>query len=235
MSDRATFGRLRHSQDAATIAPVRAIRRFGRATGRAPIVGLVLLCAHCGPPTNTQAQPPASAPVVEVAPQVRPDFLTVAKTVSAHLASQRNFEANDLLTQSQINKALDAVLIAGWDVPDREDIVRRGIADGAFLSKELASPAGRKFMRQVARQPGGYSRLDRLSATSGGQQLVRNLIRQKEGYQFIAYLATTSGGHNLGRMAANTRNGVDLNKPTGRIYTVADLLAALKTSYDRSK
>jgi hypothetical protein len=90
-------------------------------------------------------------------------------------------------------------------------------------------------MRRVGGQPGGYSRLDRLSTIAGGQQLIRDLIRQKDGDQFIAYLATTSGGHHLGSMAANTRNGVNLNKPTGRIYTTDDLLVALKASYERSK
>jgi hypothetical protein len=46
----------------------------------------------------------------------------------------------------------------------------------------------------------------------------------------IQYLATTKGGKNMGGMMAQARGGVDLNKPTGRIYTAEDLVAALKTA-----
>jgi hypothetical protein len=159
----------------------------------------------------------------------------VESAVLTSLGARKDYQVNDLVTESQIDQALDAVLIAGWDVPGREAIAKRALADGSFLAKEFSTPDGRKFMRRVATHPGGYSRADRLSTISGGQQIIRDLIRQKDGDQFIAYLATTSGGKNLGRMAANVRNGVDLNKPTGRIYTAGELLSVLKETYDRVK
>jgi hypothetical protein len=165
----------------------------------------------------------------------RPDFKAVEAAVLASFATRKDYQVNDLVTQSQIDQALDAVLVAGWDVPGRETIAKRAIADASFLAKEFSTPEGRKFMRRVATHPGGYSRVDRLSTIAGGQQIIRDLIRQKDGDQFIAYLATTSGGKNLGRMAANVRNGVDLNKPTGKIYTAGELLAVLKETYDRTK
>jgi hypothetical protein len=44
-------------------------------------------------------------------------------------------------------------------------------------------------------------------------------------------MATTAGGRNMGRMAANTKQGVDLNKTTGHIYTATALIAALDKAY----
>jgi hypothetical protein len=107
-----------------------------------------------------------------------------------------------------------------------------GLADNSFLIRELSSPAGRKFMRKISRQPGVYARLDRLSTISNGQKTVRDLIRQPGGDELLTYLASTKGGKNLGRSMAATHNGVDLNKPTGRIYTVNDLIAALKRTHE---
>jgi hypothetical protein len=88
-------------------------------------------------------------------------------------------------------------------------------------------------MRKIARLPGAYSRLDRLSTIPRGKTIVRDLIRQPDGHKFIEYLATTQGGHNLGGMMDHARKGVDLNKPTGRIYTADDLVGVLKHIYKK--
>jgi hypothetical protein len=162
------------------------------------------------------------------------DFAAVAGAVANYFNSLPGHQPKDLVNQSQVAEALDAVAKVGWDVPDRDALVKQALADGSFLTHELATPAGRKFMRNIARYPGAYSRLDRLSTISGGQKLIDDLIEKKGGYELIEYLATTEGGHNLGTMMAGVQHGVDLNKPTGRIYTADDLLAALKAIYDNT-
>jgi hypothetical protein len=60
------------------------------------------------------------------------------------------------------------------------------------------------------------------------------LIRDPKGDDLITYLATTKGGHNLGKMMGGVRGGVDLNKPTGRIYTTNDLLTVLKKLHNEA-
>jgi hypothetical protein len=164
----------------------------------------------------------------------RPDFAVISQTVADYFNSIPDQQPNDLINRSQVEEVLDAVADVGWDVPDRNALVERALADGSFLVGELAKPAGRKFMRGIARYPGTYSRLDRLSTISGGKQLVRDFIRRPGGYEFIEYLATTQSGHNMGTMMAGVQHGVDLNKPTGRIYTANDLIAALKTIYEKT-
>ena len=50
-------------------------------------------------------------------------------------------------------------------MPDATKIDALALADNSFLVGELATPNGKKFMRKIAKSPGTYSRLDRLSQT----------------------------------------------------------------------
>ena len=158
-----------------------------------------------------------------------PDFHAVIAAVESYFASVKDFRASDLIKRSQIEGVLRSVEDTGWKVRDADAIVAAGLDDNSFLVSELSTPAGRRFMRKIAGQPGSYSRLDRLSSISGGRAIVRDLVRQPGGDELVRYLATTSGGKNLGSALGGARQGVDLNKPTGRIYTAVDLIAVLKS------
>jgi hypothetical protein len=163
-----------------------------------------------------------------------PDIGTVTRAVEAYFASQPNYEPGDLITRSQIADVLATLDNAGAPVPNAEKIAQRGLDDSSFVVRELSTPAGRKFMRKLAQNPGTFAHLDRLSTIPRGETLIRDLLRDKGGDKLIEYLATTKGGHKMGRMMAAVPEGGDLNKPTGRIYTVADLVAALKTAWAQS-
>lgn len=165
-------------------------------------------------------------------PTVAPEFTDVTRAVEAYFASLDDYEAGDLVSRSQIEEVLAGVKDVGWDVPGAGQIVQRGLADNSFLVVQLSTPAGRKFMRKIATQPGAYARLDRLSSISHGRKIVSDLIHTKGGYELVIYLATTKGGHLLGQQMAATQNGVDLNKPTGRIYTADDLIAELRRRFE---
>jgi hypothetical protein len=152
----------------------------------------------------------------------------VAKVVDTYFASQPGYQNGDLITRSQIEKVVAKLVSDGVKITDPGNVAKLGLADDSFLVRELSTPDGRRFMRKIAQRNGSYSHLDRLSAIPRGQQLIRDLARQKDGDKLIEYLATTKGGKNMGSMMAQARGGVDLNKPTGRIYTADDLVAALK-------
>jgi hypothetical protein len=151
--------------------------------------------------------------------------------VDQHFASLPDYHPGDLITRSQVAEALAKVADAGTKVPNAERILAATLPDNSFLAKELSTPAGRKFMRKVARHPGGFDRLDRLSSISRGQTLVRDLIRSADGDKLIEYLTTTRGGRSLGSTLAGARQGANLNQPTGRIYTADDLMAAIEESF----
>jgi hypothetical protein len=159
------------------------------------------------------------------------DFFIAITAVEQYFESLADYQAGDLITQSQIAAAVDRVADAGAELPDADRLVERGLADNSFLARQLSTPAGRKFMRKVARQRGGFSRLDQLSSISSGQSIVRDLIRERGGDKLIEYLTTTRGGRKLGGTLAGGRHGADLNKPTGRIYTAEDLIVELKRTY----
>lgn len=159
-----------------------------------------------------------------------PTDRAVAKVVEEFFASQPGYQKDDLINQSQIEKVVAKLVSNGLKIHDPSSIPKRGLADNSFLVRELSTPDGKRFMRKIAPRPGAYARLDRLSTISGGQSLVRDLIRQKDGDKMIEYIATTKGGKNMGGMMAQARGGVDLNKPTDRIYTADDLVAALKAA-----
>jgi hypothetical protein len=169
------------------------------------------------------------------APQPKiPDFNDITSEVQRYFATQPDHRPNDLIRRSQVEAVLKNVAAAGWRINNSQQIVELGLPDSSFLVRELATPSGKKFMRKVATRAGGYSHLDRLSTIPRGERIVRDLIRDPKGDDLITYLATTKGGHNMGKMMAGVRGGVDLNKPTGRIYTANDLLAVLKKLHDES-
>jgi hypothetical protein len=174
------------------------------------------------------------APIATASAAKLPSFGKVVQAMTGYFESQQDYQAGDLLNQSQAAGALEAIAAIGWEVPQAEKIVSLALADNSFLVKQLATPKGKQFMRKIAKSPGTYSRLDRLSRISNGQSAVKILIRDPGGDTMLTYMATTQGGKNLGAMMAGTPNGTNLNKPTGRIYTADDLLAVVRQAYAKS-
>jgi len=174
------------------------------------------------------------APIAGASAAGPPTFDMVVQAMTAYFQSQNDYRAGDLVNQSQVAGALDAIASIGWKAPDVKKIVSLALADDSFLVIQLATPNGKKFMRKIAQSPGTYSRLDRLSKISNGQAVVKILLKDPGGDTMLAYMATTKGGRNLGSMMSDTPNGTNLNKPTGRIYTADDLLAVVKKAYARS-
>jgi hypothetical protein len=155
------------------------------------------------------------------------DFAVVNQSVQAYFATVPGYQPGDLITQSQIAGALARIEDDGQVLAFAEALVSRGVPDGSFLAREFSTPTGRRFIRKAGKYAGGYERLDRLSSIPRGEATIRQLASERGGDKLIEYLATTKGGKNLGSMMAGVRQGVDLNKPTGRIYTAEELLSAI--------
>ena len=218
---------LSHCQNKKT-DPIRAnaVRTFARPTCTIAIgvpLGFVFLFFSLAASQAYAQQPPPD------------EFEIVLEAIEKSFDARPGYEHGDLITRSQIANALAAVADAGVEFEDANRIVEMGLSDNSFLARELASPAGRKFMRNVARNEGSYARLDRLSSVPRGNQLVSDLIRKPGGEKLIEYLATTKGGRNMGAMVGSRRGSANLNKPTGRIYTTYDLIAELEQRYRRGE
>lgn len=161
-----------------------------------------------------------------------PSFAAVEAVVRRHFSAQAERHPKDILARSEVETALRQVEKAGWKVPRREEILRKVHDDQDFLVQSLRTPAGVKFMRQIAGYAMGYDRLDRLAEMPHGRPMVQDMVRGPDGYKMVEYMTRAPGGKEMGRMLNRAVNGAGFNQPTGRIYTVDTLVVELKRTYD---
>ncbi|MBN2022801.1 MAG: hypothetical protein JW809_08385 [Pirellulales bacterium] len=169
-----------------------------------------------------------------VAPVGLPPFSTIEETVKRHFDTLPDVNSTDILARSDVEPLGALLRAAGWLPPDWKDIVGRVPADKSFLVRQFRAPAGRKFAAQIAPYPLAFDRVDRLSQLPDGRKTVLALIRGPDGYKMIEYMTASRGGKNLGKQVAHAPGGKAFNKPTGRIYTLDALLAALRTRHEEA-
>lgn len=159
------------------------------------------------------------------------DFTDVESIVTRQLNTRRGYQPGDLISQADWDGIGQALAEAGWTPHDAEQIRSLMLPAKDFLVVEARSKAGRNFMRQVSRYPGGYDRLDRLARMPYGINTVRRLIQGPDGYKMLEYMSTTSGGAELGRMLSHDPRGRNFNQSTGRLYTGPQLIDRLRRSH----
>ena len=162
-----------------------------------------------------------------------PDFAVIQGVVQRHFLTETDYKPGDIITRSQVESALEGVEAVGWRPLGADTMVKDTLEDQAFLPRSLRTDAGLKFMQQIKGDADAYDRLDRLSAMPHGRADILAMIKGPDGWKLIDYMTQTQGGENLGKQISNAPTGHNFNKPTGRIYTEADLLSRLKTAYDR--
>jgi hypothetical protein len=159
----------------------------------------------------------------------------VTALVSRQLATRPGYQAGDLISQGDVTPVFKLLEERGWKVADKEEILQRVLDDGHFLVKQLRTEPGVKFARGVAKEALALDHLDRLCAMPGGQQLVHDMLRLPNGQAFMSK-KPTQGFTDLTILLPKQANGKtprdpDFDKPTGKIYTEAALLAALEKSW----
>lgn len=173
----------------------------------------------------------AATPATQPKGKTIPPFLGVRQTVWQYFQATPDFQPGDLIVREDVAPLL-AQLQRTWLPPaDAGKILEKVPAKGEFLVSQLSTPDGRTFMRRIANYPNAYDRLDRLSRMPHGQQTVSDLVRGPGGEKMIEYMTKTPGGKELGKQLSNSPDGKQFNAPTGRIYTVAMLLAQLQQSH----
>lgn len=161
-----------------------------------------------------------------------PKIDQVVEAAEKHFKTLANYEPGDILSRGDVEPIFKRLEKLGWKVRDRKPLIEQILPDDAFLVRQVRTAAGRKFMRQVARIPHGYDRLDHLSRLSDADTLIPRLVNGVDGYKMIEYLVEAPGGETMGRMLSNVPNGQNFNRPTGRIYTEKEFIARLKQSYE---
>jgi len=171
----------------------------------------------------------AAASILSAAPPpAPPSAAKVRQVVADFFAKMPPYREGDLIDRAQVEVLLKQLKAIGCQIPQPEAIASRVPDPGEWLVAELRTPAGRALMRQVARYPGAYDRLDRLSTMPQGKQTIRDLVRGPDGYKMIEYLSTQKGGREMGKMLSRAPGAPDFNRPTGRIYTADALLKELE-------
>jgi hypothetical protein len=160
-----------------------------------------------------------------------PPFDDVQKATVKYFGEQPNFTADLIITQSQVRGLLAKLKAIGWDVPEQDRILGLIPEDNETLVRDLRTPDGRKFAKQIATLPNAYDRLDRLIRMPTGRSAVARLIKGPDGVWLLQYMTEDPGGAAMGRMLSNTPTGKDFNRPTGRLYTVPALLNELQGVY----
>jgi hypothetical protein len=159
-----------------------------------------------------------------------PSLSEIKQVVLRYFQAKPDYRAGDLITREDVEPLLGKLQQKGLPLPDAKQILDKVPAKNEFLTQQLRTPGGRKFMRDISGYTDAYDRLDRLSRLPHGQQTIRDLIRGPDGYKMIEYMTTAPGGKALGNQLSNAPLGKDFNAATGRIYTVEMLLLRLEKS-----
>ncbi len=158
--------------------------------------------------------------------------------VETHFQTLGKDSANDLIMRGDVLPVLRQLEQLGWNDATHLDLVEKLLNDGEFLARELQSPPGRQFLQRVGADPLIYDRLDRVSRMPGGQQLIHDLIRLPDGHRY-AKQKVARGAPSMTDFLPKGPSGKaprvpDLEKPTGRLYTVQHFWKALEESFQKA-
>jgi hypothetical protein len=135
-----------------------------------------------------------------------------------------------IITRADVDPLWAKLAKAGWNVRDREDVVKRLPQQGEFLVRQMRTGSGRGFMARIApKYLEIYDRLDILANTPwGGTAAVSGIVTAKDAELTVQYMFTKAGERSWSAMLPE--RGA-FNKPTGRIYTAESLKLVLERMF----
>ena len=154
--------------------------------------------------------------------------------ITEHFSQQQDFKPTDLISQGDLQEILDELERLGWKVSDADAILKQTLPTDHVLVKTFESQKGTQFMRKVADYQLIYDRMHRTAELPGGKNLVRDIVKLPNG-EIYAKMKPVPGNPTLTELLPKQRNGKtpsarDFDKPTGYIYTVAQLRSRLEVS-----
>lgn len=163
----------------------------------------------------------------------RPLTRTAIETlVSTHLRENALYLPGDLISQSDVEPIFNALIAAGHGSPDIEGLYDSFLPDRDPFVKTMRTPQGRMFMRSVAKLPGAYDRLERLSWSAAGRALLVDLISSADGKKAFEHMLTEDGLKVVETMLAKDPRGENFRLPTGKVHTANELIDHLCEMYE---
>jgi hypothetical protein len=168
-----------------------------------------------------------------------PSFAQVRSVVESHFHAKKDFQHQDLITAGDVAPILRELEELGWKGASRCHAAKQLLDDQSVLARELRSPPGQKFMRRVSSYQLIYDRLDRIARMTGGQQLIHDLVRLPDGHRYAQWTPHRGAPSMVDFLpkgvSGKSPRVPDLDKPTGRIYTVSELLTQLEVCYRQTQ
>ncbi|MBW3600971.1 MAG: hypothetical protein KY475_27360 [Planctomycetes bacterium] len=164
-----------------------------------------------------------------------PEFAQIRALIESHFKNKSEFDRGDLITRGDAAPVLQEIEALGWKGVAQSAAAKNLLDDNEFLARELRSAPGKRFLRRASSYRLIYDRLDRISRAPGGPALIHDLIRLPDGHRY-AKSDPGRGIPSLTDLLPKNRSGktarvADLDKPTGRIYTLDDFLKQLEAGY----
>ena len=154
-----------------------------------------------------------------------------------HFAQRDEFKPGDLINRSDAQAVLSQLSQLGWKVSDANQILEMLLPPEHIIVQTFSTREGTRFMRKVGSYELIYDRLHRTTELPGGQALVRDIVKLPNG-ELYAKKNPKQGNPTFTELLPKQRNGktpadTDFEKPTGYIYTVAQLVTRLEQSRQR--
>lgn len=163
-----------------------------------------------------------------------PSFATIESALVTQCA-QQGLDRTDIISKTNAVAMLDTAAKLGWKIVDREALLKRVLPDNDYLVKELRKKQGRNFVKEIANMPEGLDRVDRMAREPQGKYVINMLVTHVDGDKMIGYMTGPTSNQRLANLLSAAPPNVDLNKPTGRLYTVDNFVQELKKLYALTK
>jgi hypothetical protein len=171
---------------------------------------------------------PCFAAETPAAPQIEPRLKAL---VDRHLRSDPDYVPGDILSRSNVEPILGELIERGISPShDNDGLYNEYLRDDDYLVEQLRSPEGRRFMRKIQTLPGAYDRLERFARHPKGRLWIRQLIAAENGPELFAEMISEAGLKQAAEAMGDDEQSRNLNRPTGRVHTEAQLLARLQRS-----
>lgn len=179
---------------------------------------------------------PALQPIQaeETAPSKSPPPLTrkaIEELVSRNLRNDPLYMAGDAICQSDVEPIFNELIERGYRSADHEGLYDSFLSANDKFIKALRTPEGRMFMRSVAKLPGAYDRLERLSWSNTGRALLAEMIASADGKKAVEHILSEEGAKLVEGLLANDPRGQDFQLPTGKVHTANELIDHLCEIY----
>jgi hypothetical protein len=162
----------------------------------------------------------------------------VKEMVAAQFRTVPSYRPGDIISQSEVEAALRQLATYGFKPEDSQTIIDDTLSDSDPLVTLLRTERGRKYMAKVHGYTLIYDRLDRVTRASGGLTTLEMLVRLPNGEKFSRLKSQLPKGvPDILELMPKKGNGFvrsikGYEKPTGRIYSEADLVQRLGRSLE---